>query len=147
MIAYCVLSCPEPRSARLHPESHPPPVFRTFFQVTYSLSSFPAHSYENCRGVPRFFPNRHPLTPLVPSPRGAESRPLFLLSIPCESPHIGHTFGDPLFSITSNSQILQALCFDNDTNCRCLPLIQRSSAGIPHPVVHSNLSQMLKVLS
>jgi len=34
----------------------PPPVFRTFFQVPYTLSSFFSHSSKNCRGVPQQFP-------------------------------------------------------------------------------------------
>ena len=47
------------RSALNHPPSLVLPVFRMFFQVTYSLSSFLTDSYENCRGVGGLFPNRN----------------------------------------------------------------------------------------
>lgn len=35
------------------------PVLCTFFQVTYSLSSFLSHPSKNCRSVGGFFPNRN----------------------------------------------------------------------------------------
>lgn len=61
MLYFFVFTYAEPRKANVPQRTaeEPPPVFRRFSRVTYTVSPLLASSYQNCRGVPTFFPNQY----------------------------------------------------------------------------------------